>query len=57
MAKSSKIVCTSYFKSLDVNERKKVYNELWIKIINQKEKARATQGMQLGTSFLNAFIP
>ena len=56
MAKTSEIVCTSYFKSSDVNEIKKVYNELWIQIINQKEKTRDTQGLQLGTNILSAFI-
>ena len=50
MAKASRIVCKNHFKSLDINERKKVYNELWIKLINQKERVKNTQGLQLGKS-------
>ena len=50
MAKTLKIVCKNHFKSSDVNERKRTYNELWINIINQKERGKNIQGLQLGKS-------
>ena len=55
MAKTSKIVCTNHFKSTDINERKKTYNELWINLINQKENAKIIQGLQLSKN--NVYVP
>ena len=47
MLRKTNITCKNHYKTNDVNLRKQNFNDIWIKLINDKEKIKASGCLQL----------